>query len=523
MWDCAVVGLTTHPNRPTIASFGVLDFRVIRQRWLRDLTREALRALRPTVNVCNRYVQVAAIASAALAGRPNGDAPDRLGAGDMTAVCQAIKTARKQNGGEYSAQHIRGLLGWWRRLVGFARTTGLMEGIPGTFSVRLDHLMGRVEVREDDIGRAIPEEWIAHLDAHLHLLGTTSNYTPRGWEAEDLREVYRVFYQLIRDTGRRPGEIARLPRRPVEYVNGQPSLVYNNWKTRRHGRRLPIDESTAKIVERWEAKLDKLPVPPECADHLFPAPGTRNNVRIGHLSPHQFYKMFLAWVAAVPAPTGMSEEASDFPVEDIEPYGFRHSYAQRHADNGTPVDVLRDLMDHKEINTTMGYYRVTLKRKQHAVRLVSQLAVDRNGSPAPFATDLAYERSSVATAYGNCTEPSNVKAGGRSCPIRFQCAGCGFYRPDPSYLAAIEQHLAQLRADRAVALVSDVARWVLDNLDEQISSYDKIAAVMREQMAALPQGEQHAIESACADLRKARQSVLIPIDALTRRPSHDDI
>lgn len=111
-----------------------------------------------------------------------------------------------------------------------------------------------------------------------------------------------------------------------------------------------------------------------------------------------------------------------------------------------------------------------------------------------------------------------MKAGGKSCPIRFQCSGCGFYRPDPSYLAAIEQQQAQLRADRAVALAGDVAQWVLDNLDEQITSYERIAQTMRRQMAAIPPPERHAIESACADLRKARQIALVPTDSLRRRP-----
>jgi integrase len=35
-------------------------------------------------------------------------------------------------------------------------------------------------------------------------------------------------------------------------------------------------------------------------------------------------------------------------------HDLRHSYAQRHADAGTPVDVLRELMDHKSVQTTMG-------------------------------------------------------------------------------------------------------------------------------------------------------------------------
>ena len=33
-----------------------------------------------------------------------------------------------------------------------------------------------------------------------------------------------------------------------------------------------------------------------------------------------------------------------------------HTYAQRLADAGVAVDVLKELMDHNSIDTTMGYY-----------------------------------------------------------------------------------------------------------------------------------------------------------------------
>ncbi|KPI22883.1 hypothetical protein OV320_1340 [Actinobacteria bacterium OV320] len=91
-------------------------------------------------------------------------------------------------------------------------------------------------------------------------------------------------------------------------------------------------------------------------------------------------------------------------------------------------------------------------------RHVSQWTSPRSrrlpGSRQPHhspSSDIAYELRSVAVPYGGCTERSNVKAAGSSCPIRFQCAGCGFYRPDHSYLPAIEQHINELRADREAA------------------------------------------------------------------------
>ena len=33
-------------------------------------------------------------------------------------------------------------------------------------------------------------------------------------------------------------------------------------------------------------------------------------------------------------------------------YAYRHSYAQRHADAGVPIDVLRELMSHRKLDTT---------------------------------------------------------------------------------------------------------------------------------------------------------------------------
>jgi integrase len=46
-----------------------------------------------------------------------------------------------------------------------------------------------------------------------------------------------------------------------------------------------------------------------------------------------------------------------FDKEKIFPYAYRHTYAQRHADAGVPVDVLRQLMDHRQLTTTQRYYR----------------------------------------------------------------------------------------------------------------------------------------------------------------------
>ena len=70
------------------------------------------------------------------------------------------------------------------------------------------------------------------------------------------------------------------------------------------------------------------------------------------------------------SPDGVEHEER-FDRRAIVPYSYRHSYAQRHADEGVPPDVLRDLMGHDSMQTTMGYYNY---RELHQMGALSQVA-----------------------------------------------------------------------------------------------------------------------------------------------------
>jgi hypothetical protein len=190
---------------------------------------------------------------------------------------------------------------------------------------------------------------------------------------------------------------------------------------------------------------------------------------------------------------------------------------KRHADNGTPVDVLRQLMDHRSIQTTGGYYTITADRKRTAIETVGKLAIDKDGAPSPLFGSTAYQMRSVAVPFGNCIEPSNVKAGGKACPIRFQCAGCGFYRPDPSYIPAIEEHINSLAADREIAMAMDAAPFVVDNLQAQIDASRNVLNVMRSALDRLNAQEREEVEHASAVLRKARAGARLPLEDITRK------
>ena len=318
----------------------------------------------------------------------------------------------------------------------------------------------REEPNEDELGKALPDTVIRQLDARLDLLGPAGR--AGSIPAAGLQPMHQTIYQILRDTGRRPGEVVSLRTGCVEVTGGQHNLIYDNHKAGRMRRRLPITAGTAEIIMAWQQHRARLRVPPALDQWLFPSPLLRARQSRGHLTPACGGPGVQGLgrprsAPSTPSCPGRTDARSRSIPPLITPYALRHSYAQRHADAGVPVDVLKELMDHVSVTTTMGYYRVSLKRKQQAIRSVGPLATDAAGNPAPFTSPTAYERASVAVPFGNCTEPSNVKAGGGACPIRFQCAGCGFYRPDPSYLPALEQHIASLRADRETALAIGAA------------------------------------------------------------------
>ena len=165
------------------------------------------------------------------------------------------------------------------------------------------------------------------------------------------------------------------------------------------------------------------------------------------------------------------------------------------------------------MRTTTGYYSVSLKRKAQAIRAVGSLAVGADGRPSPFDGPSGLRAGVGVGPFGNCTEPSNVKAGGGSCPIRFQCAGCGFYRPDPSYLPAIDEHVASLRADRETAVAMDAAEYVVANLNAEIDAFNKVADIMRSRLADLAPEERAEVEVSSRLLRRARAARRIPVVA----------
>ncbi|MBV9022705.1 MAG: site-specific integrase [Streptomycetaceae bacterium] len=502
--DLSELGVRSVRGGPTHRPIG-LDVSHMRQPWLRQILVTWIAETKPTTSEVRRAHRACQAASRALDVRPGGGQElATLAFADMNAVVDTFRHLPKLDGGPMSGKQRGALLSFFFKVLDYNRAAGYLDGMPGRFARHSSHVIKAEEISEEEPGKALPETVIAQLDQHIELLGEGVSHgrmTPG-----HIKAMARAVYELLRDTGRRPYEIAELRTNCLEHVDGEWLLIWDNRKGRRRNRRLEITTDTVETIRTWLTVRDTLELPTGSEPYLFPPAGENGIVR--HLLSEQISTIIRKWADSIPKllaeEFGPNGERVPFDPSLIYPYAFRHSYCQRHADAGVPIEVLRELMDHRSMQTTQRYYKVSQKRKRQAVNVMRLHTVDRKGKPAPMASAAAYQARSVAVPFGNCTEPSNVKAGGKACPIRFQCAACPSYRPDPSYLPAIEEHIRSLKADREMAVMMEADEFVVCNLDDQIAAFKGTAETMRKLMEAMSTDERDEVEQAASVLRKVR-------------------
>jgi hypothetical protein len=107
-------------------------------------------------------------------------------------------------------------------------------------------------------------------------------------------------------------------------------------------------------------------------------------------------------------------------------------------------------------------------RRRDAVDTVTALSFDRHGNRiwrdahALMESDRArHAIGEVAVPYGTCTEPTNVKASGGACPVRFRCVGCDHFRTNIAYLPELQAYLDDLlrTRERLAATIDGVDDW----------------------------------------------------------------
>jgi hypothetical protein len=171
------------------------------------------------------------------------------------------------------------------------------------------------------------------------------------------------------------------------------------------------------------------------------------------------------------------------------------------------------------VRTTLGYYRVTARRKRAAQDALGPLQIGagaqrvRPGGRALLPAEALREQAGqVAVPFGICTEPANVAASGQSCPFRHRCLGCEYFRTDPSYQPELRACLARLLADaeRFAAAAPQLAQWARPGAapsPEEIKTLRRLILANEEVLAGLGEQDRRRAEDAIATARRGRAAL----------------
>jgi integrase len=398
------------------------------------------------------------------------------------------------------------------RALGLTRPDGPAAGLGGDFAIERADIPADPERGEP--GRDLPPEIMAMLCAHL--------------DALEPAEV-RVAAQLGIDTGRRPEDILGLSLDCLARdKDGAAVLVYDNRKADRLGRRLPIGESTAAVITAQQDRVRaRFPHVQPAQLVLLPSP-RRNPHGRTPISIDMLDDRHREWVDALPILR--TRDGTEFDKTKITPYAWRHSYAQRHADAGVPIDVLAELLDHRNLNVSRRYYRIGEDRRRAAVDTVTALSFDRHGNriwrDVQALLESEHARCAVgeiAVPYGMCSEPSNVQAGGGACPVRFRCAGCDHFRTTAAHLPDLQGYLDDLlrTRERLAATVDGIDDWARADAtpsQEEITRIRQLITRIKGEVAELDQAEQGRINDAVAVMRRHRAAHSVPLGMPTVAP-----
>jgi integrase len=505
-WDLTVFGHN-----------GTVSFTGISQTWLReaakrwaadDLPKRRVRPGRRTSAglAVRHHIGCLGRLSESLRMRSDrGEHPQALGRTDMEAFLHRL--AYLESVGKISGdariracREVRAVLTRIRAM-GLTRPGGLAAGLGEDFVIGQADVPAEPEPAEPN--RDLAPEIMRQLCTHLDDLTSPE---------------MRTAVELAIDTGRRPEEICELDFDCLTRDDdGQPVLIYDNHKANRPARRLPIGEQTAEVIlaqqQRVRARYPHTPV-----GDLKLLPTDRRNPG-GRRAITGFSLAFAhrTWVDRMPVLR--TDDGIEYDKSKAVLYAYRHSYAQRHADAGVPVEVLRELMSHRKLETTSGYYRVGETRRREAVDRVTAMQFDRHGNRIWRQTqallDSEYARRAVgevAVPFGVCAEPSNVKAGGGACPFRFRCAGCDHFRTDVSYLPDLHAYLDDLlRTRERLLATTDLDQWARAEAmpsDEEIHRIRRLIAQISNGLDELKPEQRQHLQQAVTVVRRHR-SVMI--------------
>ncbi|MGH2842926.1 MAG: tyrosine-type recombinase/integrase, partial [Solirubrobacteraceae bacterium] len=504
-----------------------VDYRAVTQPWLRELVKQSnrQRLVSRTVGTLRSGVTAAVELSGVLALRADGgEVPSALGRQDV--VDFLVHVRARERSGEITNQRHRECVTRLRTLLREARERGLHRppgpaaGLSDQF-VLYDADSPRAAMRdpEGEPERALPQVVIDQLliAEAIALL------------RETVGEALACAIELQMRTGRRPQEIAHAPFGCLEHeqrlredgkLEVLPVFVYRPEKRPKTRKELPIFAEERRLIRRMQALArERFPAADPGRLPLLPRQLANRDGR-QPLDPHALAAKMRAWVRAVSELVGPDGEPFD--RGKVFPYAFRHSYAQRLADQGASESELMDLMDHDSFETTRGYFRIRAERRRRAAELGNKALFDNRGRR--LMRDLEHlaeaERSrmqmgSLAVPYGACVEPANVASMGGACKFMLKCIGCKHFRTDLSHLPALEAYERQLIAARerlsAEADVDGLEGWARQAAvpaQEEIDRVRYLIARIRETLGELAGEERAELEALLCAERTSRSAVL---------------
>jgi len=501
-------------NLAAFGQSGILDFNTISQPWLRGTAKVWMlndlpqrRGKHIGGHARQRLRTIEWMSQSLRLRSDGGHDPAELGRSDIENLLHRM-TFQESNGQLSRDSRIRRCFEMkvfisWVRTMGLTRPGGPAAGLGQDFGFIRSDTPPRPDRGEP--GRDVPPEVMRQLCAQLDGLDEITS-----------RDC-RVAIELCIDTGRRPEEISALGWDCLRRDDGNPVLIYDNFKADRLGRRLPIAEATATLITRQQQRVwAAFPHTSIAELKLLPARQRNPDGKLS-LGANSVSMRHRQWINSLPPL--LTVDGTEFDKSVIVQYSYRHTYAQRHADAGVAPDVLRELMDHLQLEVTQRYYRVGEQRRREAVDRVTALQFDRHGNrtwqQAKALLDSEYVRRAVGEVvvpFGVCAEPSNVKAGGHACPYRFRCVGCDHFRTDVSYLPELQAHLDDLLRNRERLLAAtDVDNWARAEAmpsTEEITRIRRLIHRITTELDTLTSDDRHQIEQAVATVRRTRTVTL---------------
>ena len=174
---------------------------------------------------------------------------------------------------------------------------------------------------------------------------------------------YKVFWHLVAFTGARPGEIAKLTKKHVDWGRGV--LVFDITKTNVPGV-VPIPPNCVGLLKEYMTSIN--------TDFLFPSAKGGAHYSAGefpvidNVDWHFDFKKRLVQLGGINRPK-------------LTPYSFRHSMATRLLEENVSLFHVKKLMRHSQLKTTEVYSHLTTK---DIIEAIQKHPLIRQGSDPRF-------------------------------------------------------------------------------------------------------------------------------------------